>query len=175
LNPNHLRPELLTKDPFKILVNGIMETHHNGNPNGGTGKSPQFRGDLPSVPQTLDLTFPAARPISKVAIFSEHGDNGFCALLEYDLQAWLNGGWKTVAEVRSPITPTTSAEAFNTSAITWEGDQNFFVHQFAAPVTTDKLRFVIRRTTFGFAPDEGNRHWSEILKPQLMLKEIEVY
>ncbi len=174
-NPNNLQLELLTADPSKILVNGILETHHNGSPFGGTGKSPRFNGELPSFPQTLDLTFPSARAISKVALFSERGDNGFCALLDYDLQAMQNGAWKTVAEVRTPIPASTPADAFHTTSITWEQDPNRSFVQLAAPVTTDKLRIVIRRTTFGFAPDEGVRGWSTIVKPQLMLKEIEVY
>jgi hypothetical protein len=175
VNPHNLLPELLTPDASKILVNGLLETHHSGDPLGGTSKSPQFRGEIPSFPQTLDITFPTPRPISRMAIFSERGDNGFCALLDYDLQAWQNGAWKTLAEVRAPFPASTPAEAFHTTSLTWMGDPNRYFHQFATPIITDKLRLIIRRTSFGFAPDDGVRGWSQILKPQLMLKEIEIY
>ena len=174
-NPHNLLPELLTSDPYKILTNGLLETHHNGDPLGGTSKAPQFRGELASFPQTLDITFPSVRPISKVAIFSERGDNAFCALLDYDLQAWQNGEWKTVAQVRATFLPSTPANSFHTTSLTWMGDPNRYFHQFEKPIVTDKLRIVVLRTSFGFAPDDGVRGWSQIIKPQLMLKEIEIY
>ena len=174
-NPNNLLPILLTPDPAKLLVNGILETHHHGGLYGGARATPMFRGDIPSFPQTLDITFPTARPISRLAVFSERGDNGYCALLDYDVQGWQNGAWKTLAEVRTPVPVSTPAEAFQTTTLTWMQDPNRTFVQFAAPVSTDRLRLVIRRTSFGFAPDEGLRGWSTILKPQLMLKEIEIY
>lgn len=174
-NLSNLRPELLSEDPAKLLVNGILETHHSGSPFGGTSKSPRFNGELPSLPQTLDITFPSTRPISKLAVFSERGDNAYCALLDYDVQAWQAGAWKTLAEVRTPIPVSTPATADVSTTLTWQLDPNRTFVQLPAPVSTDRLRLVIRRTTFGFAPDEGVRNWSTILKPQLMLKEIEVY
>ncbi len=174
-NLSNLRAEVLFEDPAKILTNGLLETHHSGSPFGGTGKSPRFNGELPSFPQNLDISFPTARPISKIAVFSERGDNAFCALLDYDVQAMQNGAWKTLAEVRTPIPASTPASADVSTSLTWQEDPNRSFVQLAAPVTTDKLRLIIRRTTFGFAPDEGVRGWSSILKPQLMLKEIEIY
>ena len=175
LNPNNLLPQLLTSDPMQLLTNGLLETHHGGDPLGGTGSSPRFNGELPSFPQNLDITFPNARPISRIAVFSEQGDNGFCALLDYDVQAMVKGAWKTVAQVRDPIPASTPAEAFNTTTLTWMLDPNRSFVAFDAPVTTDKLRLVIRRVSYGFAPDDGVRGWSQIIKPQLMLKEIEIY
>jgi len=86
-----------------------------------------------------------------------------------------NGAWKTLAEVRTPIPTSTPAINDVSTSLTWQQDPNRSFVQLAAPVTTDKVRLVIRRTTFGFAPDEGVRGWSTILPAQLMLREIEIY
>ena len=174
-NPNKLLPQLLTADPTQLLTNGILETHHIGDPLGSTRSSPIFNGEFSSSPQTLDISFPSARPISRIAVFSEHGDNAFCALLDYDVEAMRNGAWKTLAQVRAPIAASTVANSFDTTTLTWNNDTNRSFVSFDQPVTTDKLRLVIRRVSFGFAPDEGVRHWSQLLPPHLMLKEIEVY
>ena len=70
--------------------------------------------------------------------------------------------------------PTEAVETSLSTATTWLLDDNLHVHQFQ-PIMTDRLRFVVRRTTHGFVPDERSRAWGNAIPPKLMLREVEVY
>jgi len=158
-----------TSDPA-LLTNGILEAPHPSNPNRNF-----WTGDLPAPGQTLELKFPEPRSVSKLLVFSVRADNPYCALLDYDLQYHDGRSWKTLEEVRSacPASDRVHTPLCATSA--WYLDQNFFVHRFQ-PVKTDRLRLVVKRTTFGFMPDaEDVRAWGGQMPAKLMLREIEVY
>lgn len=160
-----------TASDAAALTNGIFESNHYQDPN----RNKQWVGDFPAGPQTLDLTFPHARTIGKVAIFAFWADNDSSALLDYDLLCKAENGWTTIQEVRTPCPETDLAKTSMTIANTWYHDTNFFVHEFA-PVTTTVLRLVIRRTTFGFFADQKARdirHKQQ--KAEVVLREIEVY
>ncbi len=69
------------------------------------------------------------------------------------------------------------SDLVNTSgskANTWLLDNNFFVNEFA-PVTTNKIRLIARRASFGFLPDENLKAWGNQIPAKLMLREIEIY
>jgi hypothetical protein len=113
-------------------------------------------------------------------IRSVRADNAFSAVLDYDLQYLDAGKWITLEEVRTPQAPTNTVDNAETIANSWYQDTNFFVHQFA-PVTTDKLRLIVRRATYGFTADESahnamKKTWgSDSHGTKLMLREIEIY
>lgn len=168
------------------LNNGIVEVFHDGHPHGNTGNPKFWIGDLPVsasgqvVPQTLAISFAQPRLVSKMLIRSVRADNQFSALLDYDLQYLDAGKWVTLEEVRTPQSATDLVENTETIVNTWYQDTNFFIHQFA-PVTTDKLRLVVRRATYGFTSDETahnamKKTWGgEGHGTKLMLREIEIY
>jgi hypothetical protein len=163
-----------SKSDAALLSNGVLETYHNGNPNGDTNGAKIWQGELTSAPQTLDITFDAPRAINKLILFSVRADNQFSTLLDYDLQSWDGGAWKTLEEVRTPIAPSAPAITADATHSIWYRDDNFHVHRFPT-VTTSRLRLVARRTTHGFVPDAGARAWGNIHPQKLMLREVEIY
>ncbi len=158
-----------------VLQNGILETVHAGGPHGDTSGSLLWRGEIlkPGAPQNLDLQWTTPRTFDTVFLHGVRADNIYCALLDYDLQAWQNGNWKTISEVRTPLPPTDPVAVIGAKGMTWLQDNNFWVNHFA-PVTSDRLRIVFRRATFGLAPDEISLDGRTI--PSVpMLREIEVF
>jgi len=155
------------------LQNGIYEGVNADDPHGmGTLI---WRGDLmvPGVPQTMDLTWDKPRTFNTVFLHGLRADNGYCALLDYDLLAWQNGAWKPIAQVKTPLPPSDSTICDDILVTTWLMDNNFWINHFD-PVTTDKLRIVFHRTTYGFAADElAALHHAAVAIP--MLNEIEVF
>ena len=163
-----------------LLNNGVVETIHAGHPQGGTDGKRIWQGRLPlgpngSIePQTLELTWSLPQEIGKVILWGLRADNQFCALLEYDLQYHDGTDWVTLENVRPPLAPTEAVETSLSTANTWLLDDNLFVHEFR-PVTTDRLRLVVRRSTYGFVPDDRSRAWGKAIEPRFMLREVEVY
>jgi len=158
-----------------ILTNGIIETFHAGHPNGGTGNSPIWTGELNSGPQTLELTLKEPKSIGRAIITSVRADNAFCALLDYDLHAFDGANGVELEKVRTPCPKSDVCESSGSSTHTWYLDNNTFVHQFKA-VNAAKLRLTVHRTTRGFIPDEFGKLWDNKLMPmKLMLREIEVF
>lgn len=163
-----------TESDFALLNNGVMETIHAGNPDGGTDGKKIWQGELNSAPQTLEITFDGPRKISKVLLFGVRADNAFCALLDYDLQVKQGGNWKTIKEVRTAVPEADLINSPGSKANTWLLDNNISVNEFA-PVTTDKIRLITRRTSFGFVPDADLKAWGNQIPAKLMLREIEIY
>ncbi|MGB3088002.1 MAG: hypothetical protein WBC53_09815, partial [Phycisphaerae bacterium] len=160
-----------------LLTDGIMQIWHGGNPWG----SP-WKGDYPGTtfnesPQTFDITFSSPRKIGALAIFGARADNPHSAILDYDLQYHDGRAWVTLEEVRAACPPSDVLKTLACETVTWYLDNNFYIHQFAKPVTTDKLRLVVRRITIGFMADiEASR--AAGYNPSgrwLQLREIEVY
>ena len=141
-----------TSDP-KILTDGLFQNPHGGTPWGpmwlGTYKGKMFN----EKPEMLEMAFPAPRAIQGLLIFGSRADFQFSALLDYDLQYHDGKDWVTLEEVRTPCPPSDVVETYLAKASTWYLDNNFFVHQLKAPVTTDKLRIIVRRITRGCFPD----------------------
>ena len=169
-----------TKSDMAILNNGTLEVTHAGAPWG-----PYWAGVLPDAiapatqPTTrpvLDLTFASPRPINRVIVHSMRADNPHCALLDFDVQAFVNGQWKTVKQVRTPCPVSDPVRTPDSFANTWYMDQNVALAEFDA-VTTDKLRIIPLRATQGFMPDNEAVQYSG-WRPgggTLHLREIEVY
>jgi hypothetical protein len=164
------------------LTNGVIETFHGGNPNGGTGGERIWGGapPTPSAPRVLELRWPSPRAIHRVLVQGVEADNGFCALVDYDVQVERSAGtWTTVDEVRLPLPPTDLVRTGKTLATTWYVRSNRFAHEFA-PVETSAVRLLVRRTTFGFAPDETavgavKSTWGGCPPARVMLREVAVY
>ena len=169
----------VTKSDYGLLNNGIIETYHSGNPNGDTNGQKIWQGDLPRrdgkvIPQTLDINFDHPQLVNKVLLRGIRGDNGFSALLDYDLQYDDKGTWKTVASVDHELPPSETVATADASGAVWMDDTNFYYHQFA-PVETSRLRLVVKDASRGFVPDERVRAWGNLIDPKLMLREVEVF
>ena len=144
---------------MSLLNNGILETYQGGDPNGDTNGLKIWKGELltQGEPQNFDLKWKSPRTFDSVLIFTPHADNGFCALLDFDLQAWQDGAWKTISQVRTPVPESDPVYGcIDVKGVTWLQDNNFSMSKFA-PVTTDQLRVVVLRTTHGLCPDDAGK------------------
>ncbi|MCE9608127.1 MAG: hypothetical protein K8U03_24845 [Planctomycetia bacterium] len=164
-----------------LLNNGIVETYNAGHPHGGTDGKKIWQGDWPSEGNpTLELALPTPRRVNTAVVHGVQADNNFCALLDYDLQAEVAGQWKTLAEVRTPLTPTDTAVHGQNNGNSWYDGGHLFVHRFE-PVETSKLRLVVLRATQGFAPDDAattilRQTWGGKGMPmKVMVREVELY
>jgi hypothetical protein len=170
------------------LNDGIWHTYFLGDPRGDSGPNDGgalFHGELPTLPQTLTITFPKPRQVSAVLVAGTHADNGFCALLAYNLQAREKGRWLTIQRVRTKVPPSEWVGTPDSFATTWYQDTACYLNTFA-PLTTRALRLVVLRTTIGFCPDKLALHaeyraWgkpklpSQGLQRGLWLRQIQVY
>ncbi len=156
------------------LTDGVLQTWQAGNPSGGTDGKALWSGGLGAEPQTLDLTFDQPRRIDRVVLYGLHADNGFCALLDYDLQVRSAGAWTTVREVRSACAPSEPLATVGCRYATWLLDDNRHCDVFPA-VVADGVRVVARRATHGFLPDASTRAWGNAIPSKVMLREIAVY
>lgn len=163
------------------LVNGVYETYHNQNPNGDTNGQKIWTGAIPlddaGKPTTpsLTATFPEPRTFDKLIVRTVRADNTFCTLLAYDLQIPDGDNWRTILSHDHPIPPSDAARSADAKSVIWMDDTNLHVHQLTTPVTTAKLRLVVKRTTWGFVPDAAGAFWGKPIPPKLMLREIELY
>lgn len=163
------------------LTNGKLETIHADDPLGGTdGKAiVRLLEFSPAKPALVSLQLPAPARFNAVIVRGLRADNAFSALLDFDVQARQNGVWKTISTYKANIPPTVLAQNADATAITFYGDDNAWVLRFPA-VRSDALRLVVRRGTFGFAPDETARaqvvkKWGNANPQAASLREIELY
>ena len=88
---------------YGMLTDGIFESGHPSNPHLHC-----WAGDLPSLPQTLDIEFPYPRTVDRVLVFGTTGRQPLMRLLDYDLQYDDGHGvWKTLKQVRAPVPDST--------------------------------------------------------------------
>jgi hypothetical protein len=173
-----------SENDLSNLTNGKLETIHVDNPLGSTdGKAVLRLTDFsPAKPAIVSLQLGAPAHFNSVIVRGLRADNTFSALLDFDVQAKQNGVWKTVSTFKANIPPSVSAPdspGSDAKAITFYGDDNAWVLRFA-PVQSDALRLVIRRGTFGFAPDDVARAqvvktWGSARPQAASLREIEIY
>lgn len=168
-----------SKGTKAFITNKIFEVFHAGNPNGDIGNPAVFVGDAAILPQTFDITFAQPREVNKIVLYSLRADNAYCALLDYDLQYRKDGQWVTLRQMRAACPPTNRVKSSLCIADTWYLDDNISVCEFDA-VTTDALRVVVLRTTFGFGADADaaaaiKETWGGDARAQLMLREVEIY
>ncbi len=160
------------------LNNGILETYHAGNPNGDTNGKRIWQGELPggprAHPQTLEIQFAEPQRMDKVVLHSIRPDNAFCSLLAYDLDAFDGKVWKTLEKVEHTMPASEEARTADATHAMWIDDTNFYLHRFE-PITTTKLRLIVRDTSHGFVADEHTRAWGNVIPQKLMLREVEIY
>ena len=160
---------------MSILSNGHYETTHAGNPWRGYWRGKlKTNDDGSAAPETLEIKFKKKVKINTVLIHGARPDNPFCALLDYDLQYKDGSAWKTIAEVRANIPPSDLVYSVQSNADTWILDPNQHLNRFA-PITTDALRLIARRTTYGFFPDAVGRPIKDLMPQVLMLREVEIF
>ena len=172
------------ENDIQNLTNGKIETIHDENPLGGTdGKAIVLLTDFSvDKPAMVTLQLPAPARFNSVIVRGLRADNAFSALLDFDVQTRQDGEWKTVSTQKTNIPPSVSApDARNLDGktITFYGDDNAWIARFPS-VQSDAVRLVIRRGTFGFAPDEAARAqvvqaWGHANPQAASLREVEVY
>ena len=162
-------------DP-KALSDGIFPIFHTDNPGGPTWFGVYPGKEFNEKPETLDILFDKTHPIDKVILWSAYADNPHCAVVAYDLQYWDGSKWATVEEVRVPCPPSDLVGTYLCRAASWWVDNNYFVHQFTKPVTTNKLRFVLRRITRGLFIDMiAERALWKAANEAFQIRELEIY
>ncbi|RYX82646.1 hypothetical protein EON83_18275 [bacterium] len=159
------------------LTNGLIENEHIESPTKGQGWN---GGPLEAgKPGILELRWPTARTLSSVLLRGPRADNAACALLDFDLQAWQNGAWKTIVKSRTPLPESYEGKMGDSNSVQWYLDDNMRLSRFA-PVQTDRLRIVALRATYGYNGDAAgltlNRAYRNSPPPAIFaLKEVEVY
>jgi hypothetical protein len=166
------------KGELAWLNNGVIETYHNSNPNGDTNGKQIWQGEFPedaaAQPPTLEITFEKPQRVNNVVLRGVRPDNAFCSLLAYDLQYQDGMEWKTVAQVDQRRPTSEEARTADAAYATWMDDTNFHWNRFE-PITTSKLRLVVRATSRGFLADDRAKAWGNIMPQKLMLREVEIY
>lgn len=185
------------------LFNASVESHHGTNQSypfeGRTDGSVLWMGNIPAAPnapatgfhtqfqfpQTLTWEFPAPLTVGNLILRGVEADNQFAALLDFDVQAFVDGAWQTVSQQRSPLSPSDAVRLKNqgpadaTSAFDYgHSVYNFWLSW--PPVTAHAMRLKVLRTSFGLTSDATAaqawwRQWSGGEPPRLMLSEIEMY
>ena len=160
-----------TESDPRTPVNGIFEVTHPST----AGPKP-WKGVPLVEPQEVTLTWPEAKSINRVEVYSMRADNPWCYLVDFDVQYNDGRDWVTLREVRTPLSASDLVRTAECQANTWYNDQNFAIVDFPA-VTTGKLRVVARKTTHGFQPDAVavTGAGREAGKPTLHLREIMVF
>ncbi len=162
------------------LNNGHWNTYMFGGPYGSVNGKAIFRGAMATTPQYLTIRFPTRHRVGEMVVASLRADNGYCALLDYDVQYQKGGHWITLQRVRTPLPPSEWVKTPDCIAATWYQDSNCYLNAFT-PVATRALRLVVLRSTFGFAPDKLanaaiRRTWGGPgNQPSLCLRAIEIY
>ncbi|BCM94361.1 hypothetical protein IAD21_06268 [Abditibacteriota bacterium] len=159
------------------LTNSIIESEHGDSPTRGQSWN---GGPLePGKPDILELHWPAPHAISSVLLRGPRADNASCALLDFDLQAWQNGAWKTIVQSRTPLPESYEGQMGDANSVQWYLDDNLRLSRFA-PIQTDRLRIVALRSTYGYNGDAAglalNRAYRNSPPPSYFgLKEVEVF
>ena len=157
-----------------LLNDGVIQTYQKDDPRGDTNGQKIWKGSMLDGPQTLEMNLGRAQAVNKVILRTPHADNQFCTLLDYDLQARVDGAWKTIETVKRPMPPSEPAISRQAENQIWMDDTNLFVHTFPT-IQTDALRLVVRETTRGFVPDDRALAWGNRIPQKLMLREVEIY
>jgi sugar lactone lactonase YvrE len=169
-----------TERDLALLNNGILETTHAESPHGGTDGKQIWLGRIETdasgkaVPETLDILLGAKRTVNAVLLHGSRADNPFTALLDYDLLYRDGDRWVELTRIRSRHPASDEVETAQSRANTWILDDNLHLDRFA-PVATDALRIIVRRTTHGFFPDAMGLPVETLMPQALMLREVEVF
>ncbi|HUW99722.1 MAG TPA: hypothetical protein VMY35_01985, partial [Phycisphaerae bacterium] len=94
-----------TKSDPKILTDGLFQGSNTDLPFGDHWHGTYAGKVFNEKPETFEIAFSRPRTIEKVIFYGVRADNPFCAILDYDLQYFDSGTWKTIEEVRTPCPP----------------------------------------------------------------------
>jgi hypothetical protein len=163
--------------PSSLLNDGKYQVFHNQNPWGNAWSGAYTGRRFNDMPQTLDISFNGPKEVGARAIYGQLADNPHCALLDYDVQYRDGERWVTLEERRTPCPQSDAATTVLGKSMTWYMDHNLYIHRFDKPVTTDKLRLLVRRISRGCfidAATEDALGWKPSAQT-LEIREIEVY
>lgn len=132
----------------------------------------------PALPFTLDFAWPQPQSVSRVVIYAAPPWSPQATLLDYEVQAQVDGAWKTLARETEPTrdflvwTPPT-----RTVIDIFHSDRWVFESRFA-PVQTAKVRLLIHKVTNGGGiiplvdQIKGGQAWNV---PIVNLREVQVF
>ncbi len=152
---------------------GTLYGPYSGGPSSGTCWS----ADASTLPQTVTVTLSAPQTVTRAAVFSLCADNQYCALLAYDVQAYVGSAWVTVdrCDFYVPHVWYGQTRVLTGNVIkviqVYPGYSKK-VHRFA-PVTASQFRLSVRRVSYGLAAD--NLSSTYFLPPQIQLRQFELY
>ncbi len=166
------------KKPLATLTNGVIEAGHLDSP---TARA-TWSSDTPlqsGQPQFIEMRWPSPRAVSAVLLRGPRADNLSSALLDFDVQAFGNGAWRTVLRSRTPLPTSYEGHMADSNSVQWLQDDNLRLARFA-PVTTDRVRIVALRATYGYNADEAGQALNRATRGTppnsfFTLKEIEVF
>lgn len=175
----------------EVLNDGLLQSIHYYEPGfnlppSDTSAGVIFRdlmapaGDDNIKPAVVTARWSAPQNVKTVLLKGIRADNQHCALLDYDIEAEVNGRWQTLASVKTPVPASELGGAMDTPLTSWSRDIADHVVQLAQPVAATAIRLTAKRATRGIIPDqfaiEARRELKTHEEPMsLDLAEIEIY
>lgn len=197
------KPLKVPAAPDARLFNASVESFHSTDLpypyEGRSSGSAIWMGNIPAAPdapasdfhtrfqfpQTLTWEFPTLLTVGHLILRGVEADNQFAALLDFNVEAYVDDAWQVVARQRSTLAPSDAVRLKKqgpddaTSAFDYgEAIYNFWLSWPA--LKAHALRLRVLRTTFGQTSDGVAaaamwRQWRASKPPRLMLSEIEMY
>lgn len=173
------------------LNDGLLQSIHYFEPGynlppSDTGAGQIFRalmapaGDDSIKPAVVTARWNAPQSVRTILLKGIRADNQHCALLDYDLEAQVNGQWQRIASVKTAVPNSELGGAMETPLTSWSRDIADHLVQLPRPIAATSLRLSARRATRGIIPDqfaiEARRQLKTLEEPMsLDLAEIEIY
>ena len=173
------------------LNDGLIQSIHRFEagydlPPSDTNAGQIFRAEMAPVgkdnirPAVVTMRFNTAQNVRTILLKGIRADNQYCALLDYDIEAEVNGKWQRVARVQTTNLASELGGAMETPLTSWSRDIAEHVVQLPRGVRATALRLTAQRATRGLIPDqfaiEARRDLKTYELPMsLDLAEIEIY
>ena len=137
-------------------------------------------GDDAIKPAVVTARWQTPQNVKTILLKGIRADNQHCALLDYDIEAEVNGQWQTVARVKTPVPPSELGGAMETPLTSWSRDIADHLVNLPRPIAATAIRLSAKRATRGIIPDqfaiEARRQFNAHEEPMsLDLAEIEIY
>lgn len=127
-------------------------------------------------PAWVQITLPTATTISRLVIYAGVPWQLRGSLLDYDVQALINGQWVTLQTTKvDPKTIGVFTPATQTTVDSFYDEQYVFINSFA-PVVTSQIRLLVRDTTWGGGATElVKRAGGQTGYHNVQLAEVQIY
>jgi hypothetical protein len=169
--PQHPIDKTINNDIGK-LTNGDLENWY-----WNQKKDDQpWMSNVDKFPAWVELAWPEPLTLGRVVIYAAPPWQWQGSLLDYELQYEKDGRWVTIERVvEPPKTFKIFTPPLRTSVDSFYSDRWIFQHAFA-PVTTAKIRLMVREVTWGGgATEDVGKAGGQTGPHQIMLREVEAY